>query len=61
MSMAEQIEQFQKRTPTRYHLRSRQSQERGGSKLQFLMVYLTLTTSMLVSVFYVHVLSALCI
>uniref|UniRef100_W5UH53 Targeting protein for Xklp2-B n=1 Tax=Ictalurus punctatus TaxID=7998 RepID=W5UH53_ICTPU len=31
VSMAEQIEQFQKRTPTRYHLRSRQSQERGPS------------------------------
>uniref|UniRef100_A0A8C7QT33 TPX2 C-terminal domain-containing protein n=1 Tax=Oncorhynchus mykiss TaxID=8022 RepID=A0A8C7QT33_ONCMY len=27
--MAQQIEQFQRRTPTRYHLRSRQSHERG--------------------------------
>ncbi|XP_068589847.1 targeting protein for Xklp2 [Cebidichthys violaceus] len=27
--MAQQIEQFQKRTPDRYHLRSRRSQERG--------------------------------
>ncbi|XP_069382283.1 targeting protein for Xklp2-B-like isoform X1 [Paralichthys olivaceus] len=27
--MAQQIDQFQKRTPDRYHLRSRQSQERG--------------------------------
>uniref|UniRef100_A0A3P8T9I6 TPX2 microtubule nucleation factor n=1 Tax=Amphiprion percula TaxID=161767 RepID=A0A3P8T9I6_AMPPE len=27
--MAQQLEQFQKRTPTRYHLRSRRSQERG--------------------------------
>lgn len=27
--MAQQVEQFQKRTPTRYHLRSRRSQERG--------------------------------
>lgn len=27
--MAQKIEQFQKRTPERYHLRSRQSQERG--------------------------------
>ncbi|XP_034447302.1 targeting protein for Xklp2-like isoform X2 [Hippoglossus hippoglossus] len=27
--MAQQIEQYQKRTPDRYHLRSRQSQERG--------------------------------
>lgn len=27
--MAERIEQFQKRTPDRYHLRSRRSQERG--------------------------------
>ncbi|KAL1250200.1 hypothetical protein QQF64_021205 [Cirrhinus molitorella] len=32
--MAQQIEQFQKRTPTRYHLRSRQSQERGPSPLK---------------------------
>ncbi|XP_046897005.1 targeting protein for Xklp2 isoform X1 [Hypomesus transpacificus] len=29
VSVAEQIEQFQKRTPARYHLRSRMSQERG--------------------------------
>ncbi|XP_026800904.3 targeting protein for Xklp2 isoform X1 [Pangasianodon hypophthalmus] len=34
VSMAEQIEQFQKRTPTRYHLRSRQSQERGPSPMK---------------------------
>ncbi|KAF4077956.1 hypothetical protein AMELA_G00193810 [Ameiurus melas] len=34
VSMAEQIEQFQKRTPTRYHLRSRQSQERGPSPVK---------------------------
>lgn len=27
--MAQQVERFQKRTPTRYHLRSRRSQERG--------------------------------
>lgn len=27
--MAQRIEQFQKRTPERYHLRSRQSQEKG--------------------------------
>lgn len=27
--MAQQIEQFQKRTPTRYHMHSRRSQERG--------------------------------
>ncbi|XP_051736571.1 targeting protein for Xklp2 isoform X2 [Ctenopharyngodon idella] len=32
--MAQQIEQFQKRTPTRYHLRSRQSQERGPSPVK---------------------------
>ncbi|TSP79456.1 Targeting protein for Xklp2-B [Bagarius yarrelli] len=32
--MAEQIEQFQKRTPTRYHLRSRQSQEKGPSPVK---------------------------
>lgn len=32
--MAQQVEQFQKRTPTRYHLRSRQSQERGPSPLK---------------------------
>ncbi|AWP09167.1 putative targeting protein for Xklp2-like [Scophthalmus maximus] len=34
VSMAEQIEQFQKRTPDRYHLRSRQSQERGPSPVK---------------------------
>ncbi|XP_067303313.1 targeting protein for Xklp2 isoform X2 [Pseudorasbora parva] len=34
MPMAQQIEQFQKRTPTRYHLRSRQSQERGPSPVK---------------------------
>ncbi|XP_026990397.2 targeting protein for Xklp2 isoform X3 [Tachysurus fulvidraco] len=34
VSMAEQIEQFQRRTPTRYHLRSRQSQERGPSPVK---------------------------
>lgn len=27
--LAQRIEQFQKRTPERYHLRSRQSQEKG--------------------------------
>lgn len=27
--MAQQIEQFQKRTPDRYHLRSRKSRDRG--------------------------------
>lgn len=32
VSMAQQIQQFQKRTPDRYHLRSRQSQERGGRR-----------------------------
>uniref|UniRef100_A0A8C1SP26 TPX2 microtubule nucleation factor n=1 Tax=Cyprinus carpio TaxID=7962 RepID=A0A8C1SP26_CYPCA len=32
--MAQQIEQFQKRTPTRYHLRSRPSQERGPSPVK---------------------------
>ncbi|RXN17996.1 targeting for Xklp2 isoform X1 [Labeo rohita] len=32
--MAQQIEEFQKRTPTRYHLRSRQSQERGPSPVK---------------------------
>ncbi|XP_073679643.1 targeting protein for Xklp2 isoform X2 [Garra rufa] len=32
--MAQQIEQFQKRTPARYHLRSRQSQERGPSPVK---------------------------
>ncbi|XP_067383246.1 targeting protein for Xklp2 isoform X2 [Channa argus] len=32
--MAERIEQFQKRTPERYHLRSRQSQERGPSPVK---------------------------
>uniref|UniRef100_A0A673G788 Targeting protein for Xklp2-like n=1 Tax=Sinocyclocheilus rhinocerous TaxID=307959 RepID=A0A673G788_9TELE len=34
MPMAQQIEQFQKRTPIRYHLRSRQSQERGPSPVK---------------------------
>ncbi|XP_013990619.2 targeting protein for Xklp2 isoform X4 [Salmo salar] len=34
MPMAQQIELFQKRTPTRYHLRSRQSQERGPSPVK---------------------------
>lgn len=29
--MAQRIQQFEKRTPDRYHLRSRRSQERGGS------------------------------
>lgn len=29
--MAQRIQQFEKRTPERYHLRSRMSQERGGS------------------------------
>jgi len=32
--MAQQIEQYQKRTPTRYHLRSRQSQDRGPSPVK---------------------------
>ncbi|XP_026055681.1 targeting protein for Xklp2-B-like isoform X1 [Carassius auratus] len=32
--MAQQIEQFQKRTPTRYHLRSLSSQERGPSPVK---------------------------
>ncbi|XP_048097204.1 targeting protein for Xklp2 isoform X1 [Alosa alosa] len=34
VSIAQQIEQFQKRTPVRYHLRSRQSQERGPSPVK---------------------------
>lgn len=34
MPMAQQIEQFEKRTPTRYHLRSRQTQERGPSPVK---------------------------
>lgn len=29
VSMAQRIQQFEKRTPERYHLRSRRSQERG--------------------------------
>uniref|UniRef100_UPI003AAD59DB targeting protein for Xklp2 isoform X1 n=1 Tax=Centroberyx gerrardi TaxID=166262 RepID=UPI003AAD59DB len=32
--MAQQIEQFQRRTPDRYHLRSRQSQQRGPSPVK---------------------------
>lgn len=35
VSMAQRIQQFEKRTPERYHLRSRRSQERGRS--QFLL------------------------
>uniref|UniRef100_A0A671XWY5 TPX2 microtubule nucleation factor n=1 Tax=Sparus aurata TaxID=8175 RepID=A0A671XWY5_SPAAU len=34
VSMAQQIQQFQKRTPDRYHLRSRRSQERGPSPVK---------------------------
>lgn len=34
VSMAQQIEQFQKRTPVRYHLRSRQSQDKGPSPVK---------------------------
>lgn len=34
VSMAQQIEQFQKRTPTRYHMRSQRSQERGPSPVK---------------------------
>ncbi|KAJ8259940.1 hypothetical protein GJAV_G00175230 [Gymnothorax javanicus] len=34
VSMAEQIEQFQKRTPARYHLRSRQREEKGPSPVK---------------------------
>ncbi|KAK1801919.1 hypothetical protein P4O66_022560, partial [Electrophorus voltai] len=34
VSVAQQIEQFQKRTPVRYHLRSRQSQEKGPSPVK---------------------------
>lgn len=30
--MAQRIQQFEKRTPERYHLRSRMSQERGGAR-----------------------------
>ncbi|XP_051947851.1 targeting protein for Xklp2 isoform X1 [Xyrauchen texanus] len=41
MPMAQQIELFQKRTPTRYHLRSRQSQERGPSPLKTLKPKIT--------------------
>lgn len=34
--MAQQIERFQKRTPDRYHLRSRKSQERGEQEASVL-------------------------
>ncbi|KAM3618759.1 uncharacterized protein V6R79_024501 [Siganus canaliculatus] len=34
VSMAQQIEQFQRRTPERYHLRSRKHQERGPSPVK---------------------------
>ncbi|KAM4611071.1 targeting protein for Xklp2 isoform 2-T2 [Polymixia lowei] len=34
VSMAQQIEQFQRRTPDRYHLRSRRSQDRGPSPVK---------------------------
>ncbi|XP_051961944.1 targeting protein for Xklp2-B-like isoform X1 [Xyrauchen texanus] len=41
VSMAQQMELFQKRTPTRYHLRSRQSQERGPSPVKTLKPKIT--------------------
>ncbi|KAJ8258483.1 hypothetical protein COCON_G00174950 [Conger conger] len=34
VSMAEQVQQFQKRTPARYHLRSRQREEKGPSPVK---------------------------
>ncbi|XP_038577520.1 targeting protein for Xklp2 isoform X2 [Micropterus salmoides] len=34
VSMAQQIERYQKQTPDRYHLRSRKSQERGPSRVK---------------------------
>ncbi|XP_054904698.1 targeting protein for Xklp2 [Poeciliopsis prolifica] len=43
VSMAQQIEQFQKKTPTRYHLRSRKTQERGPSPLKGQHQHLHLT------------------
>ncbi|XP_012714335.1 targeting protein for Xklp2 isoform X1 [Fundulus heteroclitus] len=39
--MAQQIVQFQKRTPTRYHLRSRRTQDRGPSPLKGHHLHLT--------------------
>ncbi|XP_017294278.1 targeting protein for Xklp2 isoform X2 [Kryptolebias marmoratus] len=39
--MAQQIEQFQKRTPTRYHMHSRRTQERGPSPVKGLHLKLT--------------------
>ncbi|KAM4736867.1 targeting protein for Xklp2 isoform 2-T2 [Anableps anableps] len=39
--MAQQIEQFQRRTPTRYHMRSRRTQERGPSPLKGHHLHLT--------------------
>uniref|UniRef100_A0A4W5NIJ8 TPX2 microtubule nucleation factor n=1 Tax=Hucho hucho TaxID=62062 RepID=A0A4W5NIJ8_9TELE len=41
MPMAQQIELFQKQTPTRYHLRSRQSQERGPSPVKSAQLKIT--------------------
>ncbi|XP_051515310.1 targeting protein for Xklp2-like isoform X3 [Myxocyprinus asiaticus] len=41
VSMAQQVELFQKRTPTRYHLRSRLSQERGPSPAKTLKPKIT--------------------
>ncbi|XP_027868677.1 targeting protein for Xklp2 isoform X1 [Xiphophorus couchianus] len=41
VSMAQLVEQFQKRTPTRYHLRSRRTQERGPSPLKGQHLHLT--------------------
>ncbi|PWA24235.1 hypothetical protein CCH79_00017898 [Gambusia affinis] len=41
VSMAQMVEQFQKRTPTRYHLRSRRTQERGPSPLKGQHLHLT--------------------
>ncbi|XP_069035630.1 targeting protein for Xklp2 isoform X2 [Lepisosteus oculatus] len=39
--MAQQIEQFQKRTPARYHLRSRQKEEKGPSPVKNIKLKIT--------------------
>ncbi|XP_041096035.1 targeting protein for Xklp2-A-like [Polyodon spathula] len=41
VSMAQQIESFQKRTPARYHLRSRQREEQGPSPMKNIKLKIT--------------------
>ncbi|XP_066558331.1 targeting protein for Xklp2 isoform X2 [Amia ocellicauda] len=41
VSVAQQVEQFQKRTPARYHLRSRQREERGPTPVKNIKLKMT--------------------